>query len=272
MLPRIGILTGNPLQLMPETLLWKNTVITNGGSVSNSRLLLINQFITNEKKAGLWSLTDDYWGLWAENSIQALTSLKQRRLSTAVNSPTFTTDRNYAFNGTTNYIDTGFIPSTHANAMVINSIHAEVYERTNVSGSTSPAGVSSTLSRNINVFTRTASNTVVVAPGGTGATYNLSVATSQGLTQYGKNGATGTDVYAAKNGVDLAQVSPQSSVATSLPINSFYIGGCDVSGTLSFAKAASVGYVSLGASLNSVQRLARYNNVLTWATAIGANV
>jgi hypothetical protein len=255
----------------PDVLAWRDAVIANGGSVSLARLIVVDQFVFSEKTAGLWPLTDDYLGFWAENAAQALTSLKQRRLTAAVNSPTFTADRDYTFNGTTSYADTGFVPATHALAMTLASVHAEVYERTNVTASASSLGVNSGSNRAINIFPRNAS-TVNVSANGSGATYTLSPLTSAGLTQFGRNGGTVNDVYGAKNGVDLAQVTPLSALGASLPSHSFYVGGANVSGSLSQARAASVGYVAWGAKLDGSQRLARYNNVQAWATSVGAQV
>ena len=254
-----------------DVLAWRDAVLANGGSVSLARLIVVDQFVFSEKTAGLWALTDDYLGFWAENAVQALTSLKQRRLATAVNSPSFTADRDYTFNGTTSYADTGFVPGTHAMVMSTNSAHAEVYERTNVNSATSSLGVNSGSSRAINVFPRDA-GVVRAGANGTGAIYTLSPATSAGLTQFGRNGDTVTDVYGAKNGLELVQTAPLSALGASLPSHRFYVGGANVSGSLSQARAASVGYLAWGAALTSGQRLARYGNVQAWATSVGAQI
>tara|TARA_R110000822_G_scaffold170213_1_gene310107 strand:- start:720 stop:1541 length:822 start_codon:yes stop_codon:yes gene_type:complete len=263
--------SGSSRSFDADTLLWRDAVVTNGGSVTLTRLVIVDQFVYDEKAAGLWTLTDDYLGFWAENAIQGLTSLKQRRLAVAVNSPTFTTDRNYVFNGTTNYVDTGFIPSTHAVAMATSSVHAEVYERTNISGTNASLGTNSGSNRAIATFPRDGSN-VLVAANGLGAVYTLSPLTSAGLTQFGRNGATTADVYGAKNGVNLTQTSPHTALGASLPSVSFFVGGINLLGALNLPRAASVGYTAWGAALTSAQRLARYTNVQAWATSVGANV
>ena len=250
---------------------YRASVQGNGGTVSDARMAVLNTFVASEKAAGLWGLTDDYLGFWAENAIQGLTSLKQRRLAVAVNSPTFTTDRNYVFNGTTNYVDTGFIPNTNAVSMATSSVHGEVYERTNVNSSAASLGVNSGSNRAIVIFPRNASS-VQVAANGVGAVYTLSPLTSAGLTQFGRNGATTADVYGAKNGVNLTQTSPQTALGASLPSHSLYVAAVNAAGVASLARAASVGYTAWGAALTSAQRLARYTNVQAWATSVGANV
>jgi hypothetical protein len=250
---------------------WVASVVANGGTVSAGRAVIVGTFIAAERASGAWDLTDDYWGLWAENLAQALTSLKQRRLAVATNSPTFTTDRGYAFNGTTQYIDTGFIPLTHAAVMTATSIHLEVYERAELSANTYAAGVINSLSRAITMRPRAAGNAFVQA-GSAAATFTLPSASSLGLTQGGRNGAAVTDVYGSKNGVSMTRTVDPAAVGVSLPANSIFLGAYNNVGTAAGFRAASIGFSAVGAALSQAQRLARYNAVQAWATSVGANV
>ena len=251
---------------------WRDAVVTNGGTVSASRLAVVNSFVAAEKASGNWALTDDYWGLWAESEAQALTSLKQRRLATVTAAPTFTADRDYAFNGSTQYINTGFIPSTHAVAMTANSVHAEVYERTNRSdGNNISFGSSSGSNRAIAVAPRGTTSCRGYSNSAFGV-FTLPAADSRGLTQMGRNGGAVTDAYGAKDGADMTRSADPAALGASLPAHSLYIGGLNNAGALASARAASVGFAAVGAALNQAQRLARYSNVQAFATAIGANV
>lgn len=75
-----------------------------------------------------------------------------------------------------------------------------------------------------------------------------------------------------KNGVALVNsVFPFLSTG-SLPDHAICVGALNNGGTIASFRAASVGFVSVGASLSSAQELAQYNAVQAWATAIGANV
>lgn len=254
-----------------ETAAYAAAVVANGGTVSDARIAILNTFIRTEKASGAWALTDDYWGLWAENATQALVSLKQRRLATVTAAPTFTQDRGYAFNGSTQVVDTGFIPGTHAAAMGVNSSHIETYERTDVSSNTVSAGVTTTTARSLAVRPRSSGSAL---GGGNSAngTWTLPAATSLGLTQVGRNGALATDAYGAKNGVDMTRTVDPASLGATLPSHSIYIGAANT-GAISAARACSVGYVACGAALpTSALRLARYNAVQAWAAAVGAQV
>ena len=250
---------------------WIAAVVANGGSVSADRAAIVGGFIAAEKASGAWALTDDYWCLWAENAAQALTSLKQRRLATVTAAPTFTADRDYAFNGTSQYIDTGFIPGTHAVSMSLNSIHLDVYERTNVSANTAALGVTSGSNRLLRITPRSTSS----AFGFTltdSATFTLPAADSRGLTQIGRNGALVTDTYGAKNGADMVRAADPTALGASLPSHSLYIGAANSAGTAANFRASSIGFAACGAALSQAQRLARYNAVQAWATAVGAQV
>jgi len=254
-----------------DVIYWAAAVGASGGSVSIGRLAIVNTFVLAEKASGAWTLTDDYLVLWAENSVQALTSLKRRVLATAVNSPTFVADRHYLFDGTANYINTGFTPGTHAVSMATTSVHIETYERVDPGTNSVSVGCGSSGSRALSIRPRVAGNASLSANAGA-ATYTLPVSTSLGLTQTGRNGPLVTDVYGAKNGVDMTRTADPAAAGASLPVDPIAIGCLYSSGVAQSFRAASVGFVAYGAALNGTQRLARYNNVQAWATSVGANV
>lgn len=254
----------------PDALAYADAVSSYGEVVGSDWIGLVSNFIRAEKGEGPWWASDDYLCFWGPSPIASLTSLKQRRLATAFNSPAFLQYRGYTFNATTNYIDTGFVPGTHAVTMGVSSVHLESYERTNVFGNTSPIGATSAGAQ-INVFPRSSGNVAVLSVMGGIANYS-GATDSRGLTQSGRNGAALTSHYAARNGVDYAKTADYSSLGASLPTTSFFVGGCNVNGSYSQGRATSVGYVAWGAALNATQRLARYNNVQAWATAVGAQV
>lgn len=266
-----GSQSGSAVAYDTDTIAWWNAVIANGNNVSASRLSIVNTFIVAEKNAGLWTLTDDYWGFFAENSIQGLTSLKQRRLAVAVNTPTFTTDRGYDTNGTTSYVNLVFVPSTDALSMTVNSTHAEIYERSNVSANANAMGVGSTSARAFSVVPRNVGNANGAANSNSG-TFTLPAADSRGLTQFGRNGSLVTDLYGAKNGVDMTRTVNPTLVGTPLPAHNFVVGAFNNAGSIISLRASSYGYASVGAALSGAQRLARYTNVQAWATSVGANV
>jgi len=251
----------------PDVLAYAGAVVANGGTVSTARYPILTAFVGAEKAAGTWALTDDYWGLWAENAAQALTSLKQRRLGTAVNSPTFTPDRGYAGDGSTSYIDTVFNPSLHAVAMTPDSVRLVAYERTYVGGSGCTAGVNSTANRALSIRSAGAS----MAANGTAATFSVSLP-SVGMIVSARRGPLVSDQVGFKNAISQVRSVDASAVGTSLPLLPIFVHAVNNSGSPALFRATQVGFLAVGAALSDAQELAQYNNVQAWASSVGAQV
>ena len=75
----------------------------------------INQFILDLKAASLWSKFDRLWIFANPNPTAALICIKSLETATAVNAPTFTAGQGYTFNGSSQYIDSGFAPDDGIN-------------------------------------------------------------------------------------------------------------------------------------------------------------
>jgi len=109
---------------------WADQVVINGGTVSAGRLTLVSNFISGLKADAVWTKCDRFWLEAAENQPSALTDLVARELATAINSPTFTVDRGYTGNSTSNYISTPYNPVTDGVAYVLASAHLGAWIRT----------------------------------------------------------------------------------------------------------------------------------------------
>jgi len=229
----------------------------------------VQTFIAAEKTAGTWAMTDDYWPLWGENAPQALTSLKQGRLAVATNAPAFTIDRGYAFNGTTQFLSTGFVQATHATVSTGLSLRLAVYERTAVSASTFAAGSTGGGTIGARLCPRAGSGGMYALMNGTSKTSTATTPTSLGYAVAYKAAAGNYGFY--KNGALLETYDPVTESTTSI-LFALYIGASNDSGTAGFWRASSVGFVCFGASLSGAQELAQYNNVQAFAAAVGANV
>lgn len=252
-----------------EVTAWRSAVFAAGSSVSADRISLLSQFIAAEQASGAWSLTDDYWVLWGEDATQALISLKQRRTATAVNSPTFTASRGYTFDGSTNYINTGFTPSTNAVAMSGADLRIAVYERTNLASSTIRAGVSDNSNRGLYVDSRSAGGLLSVQINCSALTLATGITDSRGFVVASRSAGP---VFTGYNrGLSIGTGTPGSN-ATVLPTREIYIGALDNIGSPANYSACSLGMVVVGASLSADQEAAQYNAVQAFASAIGAQV
>lgn len=262
-------------QAGPEARAWALAVAANGGSVTLARLVIVSAFIAAEKASGAWALTDDYWGFWGENSVQALTSLKQRRLAVAVNSPTFVMDRHFATDGVSSYIDLVFNPTSHGVAYTASNQRIAVYSRVNATSTGQSAGASDGSSgsfakitinpRNGNNMTALL-NTATASP----ATFALGTINSQGLKAASRAGG-GTTGLAYDRGVRLTDVTGMTVAGTRVN-RPLYAGCYNNAGTAAGFRSASIGFLAIGAPLSDAQELAQNNAVQAWATSVGANV
>jgi hypothetical protein len=255
-----------------ETTSWQSAVVANSGTVSAARFTIVNNFIAAEKAAGTWALTDDYWGLWAENVPQALVSLKQLRLAVSVSAPNFTADRGYAFDGAVNYINTGFVPSTNAVAMTGTSLRVAAYERTDVNAATTTMGSSNGASQVVLLVARSGSSLLGRVNSSLNISFTLPVADGRGYSATFLNGTLVSDLHSYKNGAELARIGSAPTMGSVLPTVALYIGALNGNGVASSFRATSIGFACAGAALSAAQEQAQYANVQAWASAVGANV
>lgn len=248
---------------------WAGAVVKNGGTVSAARMTLMRATYAALIADRTFWLIDDIILLANENAGQALTSLKQRRLATLVAAPTFTIDRGYVLNGTTQYINTNFIPSVHGGNGPGTNQRIGVYERTNVTGSGVSAGTSDAAARVLFINNRNATVATIRA-NALGVDITLSSADSRGL-KVGSRSAGGTVVKLFDRGVkatDGTAITPGSAA----PTRSIYIGALNNAGTAANFRASSPALVVIGGVLSDAQELSFYNTVQAFMTAIGAQV
>src|SRR5262245_61491807 len=109
---------------------WADQVVTNGGTVSAARLIIVSALVSGLKTDTVWSKLDRLFLHAAENEPSALTDLVVRDLATAVNTPTFTIDRGYTGDSSTNYINSNFNINTEAINLSQNSCSYGAWVRT----------------------------------------------------------------------------------------------------------------------------------------------
>ena len=97
----------------------------------------IDTLIVALKDAGVWTKLD-VLRVHAAHDAQAarLNWVSASYDATAVNSPTFTTDRGYTGDGATSYLDSGFNPATASGKYAQNDAHQAVWIGTNVASTT----------------------------------------------------------------------------------------------------------------------------------------
>ncbi|RWN51915.1 hypothetical protein [Mesorhizobium sp.] len=236
---------------------------------TEARKSLINNLITALKGAGVWSKLDCLYIQAAETEQAGQRNwIKDAHNLSPVAAPTFTTDRGYDFNGTTQYLSTQYTPSTQAVNLTLNNASAFVWCLDNVQGdgyalaATGAAGLIGLIPRRsgsadtylaaLNVSTTTGTSVGVVAD-------------SRGLTHMERATANLTTVY--KNGA--ASVT-HAIASAGLPNQPVYLGARNNSGTANSFDTRAQAAAGMGASLGADGSLALYNAVNAYLTAVGA--
>ena len=264
--------------LDPDAVRWANAVRAAGSTVSAARLGLVSGLIVSLKQArsgpgtdSAWTLTDDYGFPAAENTVQGLLSLKQLRLGTAVNSPTFTVDRGFTFDGATNYVDTGLIPNSHAVRASRPSNRLGVYNRTLTAGNGMDIGGSNGNPRLLQFRSRASTNLAVYAAATANVVAAVTQADNRGWMGGQRDGLVPSPCLFFRNGVQYDS-QPSVSDGGSLPTFAIYLGCANSAGTPASFRPGNLAAWAFGAPLSAAQALAEYNAIQTYMTAIGAQV
>jgi hypothetical protein len=254
---------------------WVAEVVSNGGTVSPGRKVLVNTLVVGLKADGIWTKLDRLWLLAAENSQSALTDLKALTLATAVGGPTFTADSGYAGEdelSPAKYILSNYDASIDGVNFTQNSAHLAVWAVTESNPSdggaavgTSSGGVSQTNSFlpfvDGNYYFRL-NDAAGYGPLGTPPADGL------GLFLNNRSGASANEVY--RNGTLLESPNQNSTSLCEgdimlLANNSFF-------GDVNIAERGFpniLGAASFGGSLNATEAGDYYDLMRAYMTAVG---
>lgn len=222
----------------------------------------INTVVAGLKADGVWTLLDALQVYAAADSQAASVDwVLPSRLATVTNAPTFTTDRGYTTNGTSNYVDTTYNPST-GTQFTQNSAFFGVWSRTTASITSSGSGWFdgtdgiSVNPRNVNAISYRINQATQSSP----ATPNIT--DGVGWFTANRTGAATTQAY--RNGSAITPDGTQAS--TAINNNTLRMGAI----TAASFHAREWAAMAAGGSLDATKHLALYNRLQTYMTAVGA--
>ena len=240
---------------------------------SAARQRLISDHIVALKDAGIWALLDIYYVMAAHDEQASRLNWKNPAAFTleANGVITFTADRGWQGDGSSGYLDTGWIPSVNGVNYQLNSASFGGYSRTDIAEDSQIMGVSKTTTtqaasqllprRPANVFLSRINQLVL---GGTGG----ASANSLGLFVARRSASNSHQLY--KNGV---LQSTSADTPTALPPFSFYISAQNVDGAAVSFSTRQLASAFTGAAMSESQQLALYNAQQTgYLAAVGAAV
>lgn len=230
---------------------------------AESRIELLNTLISGLRSDGVWSKLDAFWVMANETEEQAKLNFKRNKGNLVpVNTPTFTVDRGYSTNGTTQYIRTKIAPK-YQNNYTQNDASFGLYVNTNVDQNAVDMGCSWTV---FNLLYTRVSNTIATSINDGGSTPTVANTSSIGFYAVDRQASANYKIY--KNGTALAT---HSFVSTGLNDFEFFIGARNAIGTADRFASKRYALAFVGKGLTSGEHTSLYNRVNTYLTAIGAN-
>ena len=228
-------------------------------SPSNEYKSAINILILQLKEDGNWSKLDRLWIFATEAQQNARVSVTNPFSSQIieVNSPTWTSNQGYDFNGTTQYLRTAYIPSVDGVNYTLNSAEHGLYSIENAtSGSFAwdMGAMSATDVSNLNI--RDSSD---IAYG------KVNNAVANIISAARRTGAGAINLF--KNGVSIAS---DTDASTALPPVEFYIGAQNNNGVASAFSNRRIAFVFMASG--TITDLTFYNAMQEFATTRGFNV
>jgi hypothetical protein len=232
-----------------------------------TRIGHINTLILALKNAGIWSKLDVLWITAAHDAQAARLNWKTPAsfALTAVNTPTFTTDRGYKGNGSSSYLNTGWNANTNGVNYTQNSASAVFWNRTARAANDKALFGVYDGGAEINTYPRYVGDEFYGRVNDNVGALSSS-ANSDGLFHTDRQSSTARSAY--RNGTSLGSYGSTSSAA--IPSQPIYICAQYFSGSPSgFNGVDEIACAGFGASLNA-EKTDLYNAIQTYMTAVGA--
>jgi hypothetical protein len=240
-----------------------NLVAAASVAPTNLRKGYVARFIQALYAGSVWSKIDVMWVLAAHDEQFGRLNWKSpgNFTLTAVNSPTFTTDRGFAGDGSTSYLDTGWDWGTNGVGFTQNNAHHSLYQRT--SGTNNPVlGLSGGTSFQNQNRARAGTDTRVTVNNGTsldgpaGGTLPLQV--------IGRR-ADATNVSIVRDGAEVVAPTARASSSSGSTLDWL----CGRAGSV-YATAQIAGF-AMGAYLDNTEAAAYYAAWNAYMAALGAD-
>jgi hypothetical protein len=228
-----------------------------------------NQLILDLKASGIWDLLDVFY-VFATDGSSDFATLNWKASSTfqcsKVNTPTHGA-MGFTFNGTTNYLNPAWVPSTNGVYYALNSAGIFVHENTNVAtGTAAVSAISDTGARYMLITPKNNLNNCGYAVNSNGAATSVSLGAETSVGFYLGNRISSTNVNLFKNGVKIG-VDTAQAIGAGRPTITPYIGARNNSGVADAFRGSQISCFGAGANFESVQS-ALYTAWNTYLTSL----
>ena len=228
------------------------------------RKRLINDLIVDLKAAGVWTGFDALYVLAAHDAQAArLNWVSTSYDLTLGDTPTFTTDRGYAGNGSSDYLATGYNPLAHGVNWTLNDAGIFAWSRTTATGF-NPACIATSFGYG---YIQLNSNRLLgglnVQPS---PAIDGSIADGAGLFSISRTGASALTGYRNASVIDTGTATATARSDDNIVV----LGAPNGAGTVTDFWPGELAAAGFGASRDGTEETAFYNALSTYMTSVGA--
>ncbi|MBN9086257.1 MAG: hypothetical protein J0J01_05075 [Reyranella sp.] len=247
----------------PDVKQWVQAVRSVGGRVSTARAALVEKLVKGLKADGVWPLLDRLWLFAAENGMQARMDVRAQVLASAVNGPTFTTNRGYTGDALAAYLDTNSNPGAGGTNYARDnaSYGLWVYNDPGVPGSYREMGNDDDIWGEIQF---NANGAITAGINQSASPSGIIPPARTGLVMIERTGANATALY--RTG---AQIGTGSGASVAVANRNFYVLAAAGSGGAAAPTNSGVSAALLGAALGPTLQASLNNRLRTHMTAVG---
>jgi hypothetical protein len=264
--------------LNAETIAYQNSIIANGGSISNTALLTTNNFVETLKSAGIWAKAKMLWTAAGDQLAAGLVALKHTAANQLLINNGFTSGSYAQATGFTPgtagpWLDTGINPAT----VLTNNNHAiGVYSHSTQAPQgfdTVDMGIGDDSFTNNRLLLSTINNggfAMTDSYSQAGRLQTLNPTAGKGLFISNRTASDNLGVYG--NGTLLG--SSTNSVTGAQPSGNIHLFGMHDTtlGTARFQSARPLSFAIVGDALTSGEMSALYNAYVAFCNAIGRSL
>jgi hypothetical protein len=246
---------------------WVSNYLVNTGITDLAQIAALDTFVKADRHAGRWHRKGAIYPFIGGTAALHKFSLKSNGLFQGIFNGGVTHDANgVTFNGTTGYMQTGFIDSLQ---MPLNQYTLSVYSRTNNSGTITDIGTIVAATQRSQVLARNGSNQLLCDSYGT-TTGRITAANSDSSGLITATRRSSTDAQAYRNGVSLGSISAAQGTQ---PNTEFFIGAVNTAGVASNFSSRNYAHAEIcWGGFTTAEALANYNNIQALQTALSRQV
>lgn len=264
-----GIVGSQIVQFVPDAdaAAFFSRVTTAGGSLSNAEQLAVNQLVLDMKSYGIWTKMKAIYPMVGASQAACSQNLKSSSFT-----GTFTTGWTFAStgatpNGTSAYMDTGFLPSTNS---TVDNVHLSFYSRTNNSYGSFPVEMGSEVANGSTAFALAVRMPADPFKGRIGGGVAVSYSNSDSSGFYCVSRISSTNIFGQKNGTTQATNTTSQSFQN-VPFN-IWIGCLNNANSVLIPSNRQCAFASIGDGLSTTEASNFYTAVQAFNTNLSRQV